>query len=76
MNITTSWAVIAADYIRTVDAKLASVFLARPFHRVSLAQAFAKGLRNDPMQMGQTIIDLAEMDRLERMETFAEAAKL
>ena len=74
MTITTSSALIAADYIRTVDAKLASVFLARPFHRVALAQAFAKGLRNDPMQMGLTIINLAEMDRLERMETFAEAA--
>jgi len=73
MTITTSSAIIAADYIRTVDAKLASIFLTRPFHRVALAQAFAKGLRNDPMQMGLTIIDLAEMDRLERMESFAEA---
>lgn len=69
-NMTTS-AQIAADYIGTIDAKLASVFIARPFHRVALAKAFAKGLRNDPMQMGLTIIDLAEMDRLERMEALA-----
>lgn len=67
MTHTTEAALIAADYIKTVDPRLAAVFLSRPFHRVALAQAFAKGLRNDPMQMGLTIIDLAEMDREERL---------
>jgi hypothetical protein len=64
----TATANIAADYIKTVDAKLAAMFIAQPFQRVNIAKAFAKGLRNDPMQMGQTIIDLAEMDRQERLD--------
>lgn len=68
MTAMTMPAQIAADYLATVDAKLAKVFIARPFHRVALAKAFAKGLRSDPMQMGLTIIDLAELDLAERME--------
>lgn len=59
---------VAADYIGQYDPTLARLFMARPFHRVAMAQAFAKGLRNDPMEMGLTIITLAEMDREERME--------
>ena len=70
MTNTTTAALIAADYIRSIDPTLAGIFLARPFNRVALAQAFAKGLRNDPMQMGLTIIDLAEIDRAERMESY------
>ena len=59
---------VAADFIRTVDAKLAAMFMAQPFNRVTIAKAFAKGLVNDPMQMGETIIGLAELDRLDRID--------
>jgi hypothetical protein len=59
---------VAADFIRSVDAKLASMFMAQPFNRVTIARAFAKGLVRDPQQMGESIIALAEMDRDQRME--------
>lgn len=59
---------VAADFIRTVDVRLASLFMAQPFNRVLIARAFAKGLRNDTLQMGETIIAMAEMDRDQRAE--------
>jgi hypothetical protein len=61
-------AATAADFIRTKDARLAAMFMAQPFNRVLIAQAFAKGLVNDTMQMGETIIALAELDLLERLD--------
>lgn len=61
---------IAVDFIKTVDPKLAALFAAQPFNRLALAKAFAKGFKSDPMQMGQTIIDLAELDSLERQENY------
>ena len=63
-----STAQVAADFIATVDRKLAALFMAQPFNRVLIAQAFAKGLRNDTLQMGETIIAMAEMDRWQRQE--------
>lgn len=63
-----STALTAAAFIKTVDPRLASLFLSQPFRRVQIAQAFAKGLRNDTAEMGLTIIALAEIDRDERLE--------
>lgn len=66
----------AAAYIRTVDPKLAALFIQQPFHRVQIAQAFSKGLTvpagQHDYQMGQTIIDLAEMDQSDRLEAYAQ----
>jgi hypothetical protein len=62
---------IVADYIRDFDPKLAQMFIAQPFRRVQIAQAFAKGIvvpkGQHDYQMGQTLIELAEMDRDERI---------
>lgn len=58
----------AAEFIRTVDARLAKMFMDQPFNRVLIAKAFAKGLVNDTLQMGETIIAMAEMDRDQRAE--------
>ncbi len=67
MNAMTEAAQTAVDFIRTVDPKLANIFVSQPFQRVNLAKAFAKGLVNDPWEMGLTIIALAELDREERL---------
>lgn len=63
----TNAAAEAASYIATIDPALAARFIARPFQRVQLATAFAAGLRNDPLEMGLTVITWAEMDRADRM---------
>jgi hypothetical protein len=70
---------IAADFIRTHDAKLADMFVQQPFRRVQIAQAFAKGLTvpegQHDYEMGATIIALAEIDRDERLAAYAESVR-
>jgi hypothetical protein len=78
-NIMSDTVSIAADYIRTHDAKLADMFVAQPFRRVQIAQAFAKGLSvpagEHDYGMGETIIALAEIDRAERQSVYAESER-
>jgi len=62
---------VAADLIATVDAKLAQVFMAQPFNRVLIAEAFAAGFKSDPQDIGATVITCADLDRRERLEMAA-----
>ena len=69
---------VAADYIREFDPALAAMFMDRPFHRVSIAKAFDKGLKSTgghDYEMGKTIIALAELDRDERQDQYRKEMK-
>lgn len=60
----------ASEFIREYDPKLADMWLAQPFNRITIAKAFAKGLKpkqgQHDYQMGLTIIDIARQDMQER----------
>ncbi len=68
----TETTVAVADLIREYNPRMAGLYLARPFHRVTIAKAVAAGIRpvegQHDYEMGKTLVTLAEMERDERLE--------
>lgn len=57
----------AAEMIRPYNAKLADMFLAQPFQRVNLADAFEAGFKSGPSEYTRMISNIADLDRRMRM---------
>lgn len=60
-----------AEAIRIYNPRMAAMYLAQPFNRVSIAKAVAAGIKpvagEHDYEMGATIIALAEIEREERL---------
>ena len=71
MNIEPTIAQVAANCIRDYNPRLADLFMAQPFNRVTIAKAFAAGFANDVHNVGASVITCAEMDRDQRADEAA-----